>query len=115
MPTTVVEPDYDVGSRLIIALPIFIFGLFMSIMVIKIWLHLANFEMTFDDKQVNITTPLAKQYHFTWAEIAGKEIQRFGIVAIVLKNGDRIKLRYGYLKNIEKFWEAYYEKVEQAE
>ena len=114
MPTTIMEPEFDFFSRLSIAIFPLAFGIFLLGPMMLVVMYLVNFEMSYDDDEVRIVTYTGENINFKWEEITGKRIISFARMAIVLKSGRVINLKYNYLHNIVAFWDAYHVHVKSA-
>jgi hypothetical protein len=89
-----------------VGLGILAFGGFMGFLIVKGILYVVNFRLSFDEKNVEITTYLGERTTFRWEDIKDVNHYTTGEQEIVLKTGKSVRFKSRMLE-MGAFFRAY--------
>lgn len=106
LPGAITKNGESIGTGTIaVLIGIFGFALFMAFLIIKGIMYVVNFSLSFDDKNVEITTYLGERTAFRWEDIQDIKHYTTGEQETVLKTGKPVRFKSRMLEMGEFFRE----------
>ena len=106
LPGALTRDGESIGiGTIAVLIGIFGFALFMTFLIIKGIMYVVNFSLSFDDKNVEITTFLGERTAFRWEDLQEVINSTTGELEFVLKTGKSVKFKSRMLQMGEFFRE----------